>query len=41
VSPVLGAEELLLLQRLVRRVPAPPSLMSYAVKLVRSTRPDR
>jgi MoxR-like ATPase len=40
VSPVLGAEELLLLQRLVRRVPAPPSLISYAVKLVRSTRPD-
>jgi MoxR-like ATPase len=40
VRPVLGAEELLSLQRLVRRVPAPPSLVSYAVGLVRSTRPD-
>jgi MoxR-like ATPase len=40
VRPVLGAEELLALQKLVRRVPAPPSLVSYAVRLVRSTRPD-
>ncbi|HUF51180.1 MAG TPA: MoxR family ATPase [Longimicrobiales bacterium] len=40
VRPVLGAEELLQLQRLVRRVPAPPSLVSYAVGLVRSTRPE-
>jgi MoxR-like ATPase len=40
VKPVLGGEELLALQRLVRRLPAPPSLVSYAVKLVRSTRPD-
>ncbi|MES2524994.1 MAG: AAA family ATPase [Gemmatimonadota bacterium] len=40
VKPVLGGEELLSLQRLVRRLPAPPSLVSYAVKLVRSTRPD-
>jgi MoxR-like ATPase len=40
VRPVLGADELVALQRLVRRVPAPPSLVSYAVRLVRSTRPD-
>jgi MoxR-like ATPase len=40
VQAVLGAEELVALQRLVRRVPAPPSLVSYAVRLVRSTRPD-
>jgi MoxR-like ATPase len=40
VKPVLGGEELLALQRLVRRLPAPPSLVSYAVKLARSTRPD-
>src|SRR5688572_3824065 len=40
VRPVLGAEELVALQRLVRRVPAPPSLVSYAVRLVRATRPE-
>ncbi|MFO0208632.1 MAG: AAA family ATPase, partial [Betaproteobacteria bacterium] len=37
ITPVLGGEELLQLQRLVRRLPAPPSLVSYAVRLVRST----
>jgi len=40
VRPVLGGEELVALQRLVRRVPAPPSLVSYAVRLVRATRPE-
>ena len=40
VRPVLGAAELVALQKLVRRVPAPPSLVSYAVRLVRATRPD-
>jgi MoxR-like ATPase len=40
VSPVLGAQQLLDLQHLVRRLPAPPSVVSYAVKLARSTRPD-
>ncbi len=40
VRSVLGGEELLALQRLVRRLPAPPSLVQYAVKLARSTRPD-
>jgi MoxR-like ATPase len=40
VRPVLGGAELLGLQKLVRRVPAPPSLVSYAVRLARSTRPE-
>jgi MoxR-like ATPase len=40
VAAVLGAEELLALQKLVRRVPAPPSLVSYAVRLARATRPE-
>jgi MoxR-like ATPase len=40
VRPVLGAAELVALQKLVRRVPAAPSLVSYAVKLARSTRPE-
>ena len=40
VSPVLGAEQMTQLQHLVRRLPAPPSVVSYAVKLARSTRPD-
>jgi MoxR-like ATPase len=39
IRQVLGAAELLQLQRLVRRVPAPPSLVSYAVRLARMTRP--
>ena len=40
ISSVLGAEQMLELQQLVRRLPAPPSVVSYAVKLARSTRPD-
>jgi MoxR-like ATPase len=40
VKPVIGAEELLAMQKLVRRLPAPPSLVQYAVRLARSTRPD-
>jgi MoxR-like ATPase len=40
IRPVLGGDELLTLQRLVRRLPAPPSLVQYAVRLVRGTRPD-
>jgi len=40
ISPVLGGEELLSLQRLVRRLPAPPSVVQYAVQVARSTRPD-
>jgi len=40
ISPVLTADELLALQRLVRRLPAAPSVVSYAVQVARSTRPD-
>ncbi len=39
VEPVLGADDLLELQRLVRRVPAADSVVDYAVRLVRATRP--
>ena len=39
VTPVLSAERLMELQHLVRRLPAPPSVISYAVRLARSTRP--
>ena len=40
ISPVLGAKQMQDLQHLVRRLPAPPSVVSYAVRLARSTRPD-
>jgi MoxR-like ATPase len=40
ISPVLAATELIELQHLVRRVPASPSLVSFAVHLARSTRPE-
>jgi MoxR-like ATPase len=40
VKPVLGAAQMLELQHLVRRLPAPPSVVSYAVNLARATRPD-
>ncbi len=40
ITPVLGAEDLLSLQHLVRRLPAPPTVVKYAVHLARSTRPD-
>ena len=39
ISPVLTAAELLQLQHLVRRLPAPPTVVRYAVQLARSTRP--
>ncbi len=39
VRPVIGAEELIRLQNLVRRIPSPPSLVSFAVRLARATRP--
>jgi MoxR-like ATPase len=39
VQAVVSAAELIDLQRLVRRVPAPPSLVSFAVRLARCTRP--
>ncbi len=40
VSPVLTAEQLSAMQHLVRRLPAPPTVVNYAVKLARRTRPD-
>jgi MoxR-like ATPase len=40
VKPVLGAQQLLDLQHLIRRLPAPPTVVSYAVNLARQTRPD-
>jgi MoxR-like ATPase len=40
VRGVLDAASLLELQALVRRVPVPRSLVAYAVRLVRSTRPE-
>ena len=40
VAPVLTAAQLVELQRLVRRLPAPPTVVKYAVELARSTRPD-
>jgi MoxR-like ATPase len=39
IQPVLGAEELIRLQHLVRRVPAPRVVVEAAVKLARMTRP--
>jgi MoxR-like ATPase len=40
VTPVLNEEQLLDLLRLVRRLPAAPSIVKYAVALARATRPD-
>ncbi len=40
VQPVLTGVQLSELLHLVRRLPAAPSIVSYAVKLARSTRPD-
>jgi MoxR-like ATPase len=40
VAPVLSAAQLARLQHLVRRLPAPPTVVRYAVQLARSTRPD-
>ncbi|MGH7540108.1 MAG: AAA family ATPase [Gemmatimonadota bacterium] len=39
VEPVVTSSELLGFQALVRRVPAPPSVVEYAVRLARATRP--
>jgi MoxR-like ATPase len=40
ITPVLSAARLVELQHLVRRVPAPPSLVKFAVSLARATRPE-
>src|ERR671918_1676741 len=39
-SAVLTASDVLALQHLVRRLPAPPTVVQYAVRVARSTRPD-
>jgi len=39
VESVMTASELIEIQRLVRRIPAPPSLVSFAVRIARATRP--
>ena len=39
LRPVVAADELVQLQHLVRRVPASPSLVAFAVRVARSTRP--
>jgi len=39
LTRVLSAEELVAMQHLVRRLPAPPTVVKYAVQLARSTRP--
>ena len=39
IEPVLSGAEVLELQQLVRRMPAPPTIVRYCVKLARSTRP--
>ena len=40
VTPVLTAAQLGEMQHLVRRLPAPPTVVRYAVRLARRTRPD-
>jgi MoxR-like ATPase len=40
LNPIVSAQELIEIQHLVRRVPASPSLISYAVRVARSTRPS-
>jgi MoxR-like ATPase len=39
IRGIVTAAELIELQRLVRRVPVPPSLVSFAVRIARATRP--
>jgi MoxR-like ATPase len=39
IEPVLTGDEVLALQHIVRRLPAPPSLVKFAVSIARSTRP--
>ena len=41
ISPLLERDEILRLQEVVRRVPVAPSVIHYALDIVRSTRPGR
>ena len=40
IEPVLSGDELISLQQLVRRIPAPRIVVGHAVRLARMTRPD-
>jgi MoxR-like ATPase len=40
LDKVMGADEILFYQQLVRRVPVPDNVLEYAVKLVHQTRPN-
>jgi MoxR-like ATPase len=40
ITPVLTGDEVIELQHLVRRIPAPPTIVKFAVQLARSTRPS-
>jgi MoxR-like ATPase len=40
VEPVLGAEQIIRLQDLVRRIPAAPNVIKYALEITRKTRPE-
>ena len=39
ITPVVHGNEIIELQHLVRRIPVPPSIVGFAVRLARSTRP--
>lgn len=41
LGPVLAGSEILALQELVRRIPAAPTVVHYALRLARLTRPTR
>ncbi|MGH7768299.1 MAG: AAA family ATPase, partial [Candidatus Binatia bacterium] len=39
IKPVLTGDQVLQMQQLVRRIPTPPSVVDFAVRLARATRP--
>jgi len=41
VNKILGAEEILFFQNLVRKIPVPDNVLEYAVKIASGTRPNR
>ena len=40
LQPLISAEQIVLWRQAISRVPAPPNVIEYAVRLVRATRPD-
>ena len=40
VEKVMGAEEIVFFQELIRKIPVPDNVLEYAVKLAASTRPN-